>query len=475
MLTRDRVERLTFRFDRATVMRLKHEEDRVVVLFVNATSDLPPQRLTPPGTHVSSIELRQVAHGGTMWLGASILMKKASTTGILLQAFSDRLVMYCPTDSQQRLSMWSAKAGPVMSYAFAKLPQFEVDYKSMEEKARTDLASTVNGSSTFAIREEQPKNAVPIPAPETDAEKPSGSPALAWQKEQISPAVQPAAVRKEPSVIRFIIAKNNVNLRIGPSASDSILCRLSLGTVATGIAKQGTWVKVSAAIATGWVTMAMVVDSGSAPKELLDKVEQARARQLEKTAALEKAAQSKALKEKLLEEQQAQKQLQQQKLLEEQQANKAAALAAREAQEKRAAQQTAQKELAAKAAAARDSTLRYNAAVQDSVEKAKRYHGPRLVEYHVFGRDPFLPLSRDSDSPVPTVEDLNLVGILYDQADRIGLFEDRQDKSRAYALRENDPVQNGYVLRVQPDKVLFLINELGISRTYALKLTKEKQ
>ena len=68
-----------------------------------------------------------------------------------------------------------------------------------------------------------------------------------------------------------------------------------------------------------------------------------------------------------------------------------------------------------------------------------------------------------------------LVGVLYDQVDRIGLFEDKQDKTKAYALRENDPVQNGYVLRVQPDKVLFLINELGISRTYALKLTKEKQ
>jgi hypothetical protein len=117
--------------------------------------------------------------------------------------------------------------------------------------------------------------------------------------------------------------------------------------------------------------------------------------------------------------------------------------------------------------------VRYAAAVQESVQTVKNLPAKKLVEYHVYGRDPFLPLSRDDESPVPNVEGLNLIGILYDEADRIALFED--GKGKAYALRENDPVQNGYLLRVQPDKVLFLLNELGISRTYAMKLSKEKE
>lgn len=95
----------------------------------------------------------------------------------------------------------------------------------------------------------------------------------------------------------------------------------------------------------------------------------------------------------------------------------------------------------------------------------------------MFGRDPFLPISNDEEGPVPNVENLTLVGILYDQADRIALFESSKANanSKAYALRENDPVRNGYILRIQPDKVLFLLNDLGISRTYAMKLTREKE
>jgi uncharacterized protein YgiM (DUF1202 family) len=469
LLARDRVERLTFQFDRPTVMRLKREDDRFVVLFVNATSNLTAQRLVPPSTQLSGIELKQIAHGGTMWLGASLYMKQAAAAGVLLQAFSDRLVIYCATDSLQRLSVWSAKTGPVMLYHFVKIPQFEVDYKGMEEKAKNDLTAPVTDASTFAIRdvERQPKKAEPV----SQQTPPPKVPAPV-QPPVSTPAAQPPVIKKEHVDIRLLVVKNNVNLRSGPSSSDSILCRLPAGTAASPLAKQDGWVKILTASASGWVSSGMVVDSSRAPKELLEKVEVLRAKQLEKIAAEEKAAARAAEKTKLLEEQKAQKQ----KQIEEKQAQKEAEAAAKEklAAEQKTLKQ-AEADRVAKAAIARDSVLKYNAVKQDSMEKAKRYQGPKLVEYHVYGRDPFLPLSRNQDSPVPNVEDLNLVGILYDQADRIGLFENKQDKTRAYALRENDPVENGYVLRVQPDKVLFLINELGISRTYALKLTREKQ
>jgi hypothetical protein len=483
LLARDRVERITFQFDRATVMRLKREADRVVVLFVNATSDLSAQRLAPPSVQLARIELRQVAHGGTMWLGASLFPKTGSASGVLLQAFSDRLVIFCATDSTERLSVWSARNGPSLSYPFVKIPQFGVDYKSMEEKARLDAtAPAIGGASTFAISDEQPVKPAVAPAqepsptptsqPSTTTQLPaSRAEARAQSVPESSPPAQPLR-KKEPATVRVLVSRNSVNLRAGPTSSDSVLCRLPMGTAATPLAKQDAWMKIATEEATGWVAAAMVVDSADAPGELLEKMKQLQARLLEKKAAEEKAAVLKAQKERLLEEQKAQKQ----KLLEEQQAKKHAA---REVQEKLALEQKAQKQAkldaAAQAAASRDSALQDSTAQQDSLEKAKRYHGPKLVEYHVYGRDPFLPLSRDRDSPVPYVEDLDLVGILYDQVDRIGLFEDKQDKTRAYALRENDPVQNGSVLRVQPDKVLFLINELGISRTYALKLTKGKQ
>jgi hypothetical protein len=195
---------------------------------------------------------------------------------------------------------------------------------------------------------------------------------------------------------------------------------------------------------------------------------QFQAKQLEKLAVQQKAAQMALSKENAIAEQKTQRQ----KLLEVQQSKKETE---RIAKEKLVAEAAAKKKADEARARALDSAQHYAAHVKDSIEHVKQYVGPKTVVYHVYGRDPFLPLSRDTDSPVPAVENLNVVGILYDQVDRIGLFEDKQDKTRAYALRENDPVKNGYVLRVQPDKVLFLLNEFGISRTYALKLTKDKQ
>jgi hypothetical protein len=220
--------------------------------------------------------------------------------------------------------------------------------------------------------------------------------------------------------------------------------KLAFGESVVQLDKKTTWVKIKTSDTIGWIANTMIIDSTKAPKDLLDKINSGHKKQLEEKIAEEKKTQ-------LLKEQQTKALLAKKKMLD------------------------AQLDSRGKAAShARDSVIQ-SAIVSDSLEKSKQKPETKLVEYHVYGRDPFIALSHTEDSPVPNVEDLNLVGILYDDADRIGLLEDRSDKSKAFAFRENDPVQNGYVLRIQPDKILFLINELGISRTYALKLIKNKE
>jgi hypothetical protein len=92
------------------------------------------------------------------------------------------------------------------------------------------------------------------------------------------------------------------------------------------------------------------------------------------------------------------------------------------------------------------------------------------------GRDPFATLIVDDethDGPierqVPNVEGLRLVGIIVsrDKANR-ALLQDKQDYS--YILKSGDKVRNGYVLRVDSDRVYFQIFEYGWSRTVALAL-----
>jgi hypothetical protein len=210
----------------------------------------------------------------------------------------------------------------------------------------------------------------------------------------------------------------------------------------------------------------MALDSGKVPQTLWNKIE---AYDLEK---------------KKLEE----KKLQQEEKV------KAAALAAEKAKAEKLARAQKQAEAAqqakdvqkAKAEAAKmqqkpparlpqELAKAPQASVKDTLQPAPVKTFPKLIEYQVLGRDPFLPLSQDEDGGIPNIENLQLVGILYNSRDRIALFEDMRNKEKSYVLRENEPVRNGYLLRIQTDKVLFLINELGISRTYAMKLYRGKE
>lgn len=102
----------------------------------------------------------------------------------------------------------------------------------------------------------------------------------------------------------------------------------------------------------------------------------------------------------------------------------------------------------------------------------------RLVIKYKGGKykDPFETLinaNRTTNSPiekrVPNIDGLRLVGVIESDAkkDR-ALFEDTD--GFGYILKSGDKVRNGYVLRVETDKVYFQIFEYGWSRTVALQL-----
>jgi hypothetical protein len=111
--------------------------------------------------------------------------------------------------------------------------------------------------------------------------------------------------------------------------------------------------------------------------------------------------------------------------------------------------------------------------IAPSGEVTRKKPGGELVRYKVFGRDPFVPLVRDTASTeLPNVENLRLVGVLEDASERIALVEDFKNGNKAYALRANDPIAYGKVLRVHRDKVVFLIRDFEVSRSYTLGLSK---
>ena len=110
--------------------------------------------------------------------------------------------------------------------------------------------------------------------------------------------------------------------------------------------------------------------------------------------------------------------------------------------------------------------------IAPSGEVTKKTPEGELVKYKIFGRDPFVPLVRDTTTTeLPSVENLRLVGVLEDARERIALLEDFKNGNRAFALRTNDAVAQGKVLRVHRDKVVFLIRDFDVSHTYTLGLS----
>lgn len=123
--------------------------------------------------------------------------------------------------------------------------------------------------------------------------------------------------------------------------------------------------------------------------------------------------------------------------------------------------------------------LPQNMNVEKKIVKAKEPASakPTIKEYRAFGRDPFLPLDKCEFllPDLPNVEEANLVGIIYDNMDRIALIEVKGKKGEieSHTLRENSTIFNGRVLKIKEEEVVFLISEAMYSRKYVLKM-KEK-
>ena len=319
VLHRDKVELLTFVFDGPTTMRLKRGQEKIVVLFVNTTSALSATRFSPPGDSHTVIELKQVMHGGTLWLGATVTLRKDALEGALMQAFSDKLVIYSPSDTLQGLSFWSAARGQSMAYPFVRIPRFEVDYDGMKRKALTDISSDMAMGRTFAVREGAPKT-------EGQSRSPA-APASMSEKEAAAPAA-PAA-KKEPAPVRVLMTKNNVKVCSEPVAGGKVMAKLPLGTVATQIEKKGAWIKIRTPETAGWVSSAMTVDSARAPRAVLDAIDKFNQQRITQ----QKAAEEKAARERLAKEKAEQEKLAKERLVQEQAAQKKADLEAQDGAE----------------------------------------------------------------------------------------------------------------------------------------------
>jgi hypothetical protein len=117
------------------------------------------------------------------------------------------------------------------------------------------------------------------------------------------------------------------------------------------------------------------------------------------------------------------------------------------------------------------------AAVSDSAALRDLTLTPEPYYYESVGRrDIFVSLvsadyiAETEETRRPSSEEVRVVGILWAENDRFALVETGDGRSRI--LREGDPLGDGIVARVQPDRIVVHVNLYGTSRNVTLPLVE---
>jgi hypothetical protein len=97
------------------------------------------------------------------------------------------------------------------------------------------------------------------------------------------------------------------------------------------------------------------------------------------------------------------------------------------------------------------------------------------IVYHTFGvRDPFVPLDPGDAENGLNIDQMKVVGIIFSKSKRMVVLEHVSQSGLSVALKEGDPIQNGRVLRIEKERVIFLLEEFGQTREFALRLQAPK-
>lgn len=474
VLRRGEIEEVIFVFDMPVRAAVKRQDSDVLLAFVNAASNLNDTNLrNVTGSFFGAIRSESAKHPSGDLLKITFSNTK-SDRKLIIEPRGTQVVVGALSDSNPGLFVWSAALGKQVDYQFARLDEnknlSELKNKVAAaserefEKEKTftlkkPASSTTPGAS--GARAETPtekkevsddiQDKVAEPSAKTRQEAPAAtamvsntevekkkettqekSDAPGQQRTSVAVAEQLKSAVSEAPTERLVVIKDAVNFRSKPvtSGNETIISQLSLGAMLTQLEKKGTWYRVRTGQGVeGWIYGSLVKDSSDVNQDVWDEIARKKAPEPpakpDVVASLEKNAPVASPDERV------------------------------------------EERPAAPAPAAGDKTV--------SPERPAPPPKPQPIRYKRSGRDPFIRLTgKTSDEEYPDVELVRLVGILFDQDDRVALLENKAEKGKAYALREGDRVKNGKLLRIERERVYFLVTEFDLSRTVILRLEKDK-
>ncbi len=442
IIQRSDVEELVVEADKPIQIISKEKGRRVLAILRGAISDFGDSRIAPDiPSAFRGIRVQQSRRRGEAVTGVTVTISPDSPARPIVRIEDQRMVVYVARRGTGAFAIWSARQGKALSYEFAETVAGRVDYDRMSRQARADLQEGVPAGATFRIA--AGLGGPPAGASETKAAHDAGR---AQANPQSEPGTKKPSDRQQPPADqsphppetaaaaaprRVVIVREYVNFRSEPSAAsdESIIMQLPSGTMGTVLERRGKWRRMQTdSDVVGWVFEALIQDSASVPERVWATFKTGNER-VETGNAVESSP----------------------------------------------VQEVYQLERAPEAPPVAETIEDSSRLRPPPVDTANAKPQKKMVIYTIYGRDPFLPLDPESleRSEFPNVESAVLVGVMYDQADKIALVEDQTNREIAYALREGDRVDGGRVLKIEPRRVVFLLTEMGVSRTFSLNF-KEK-
>ncbi|MDM7916827.1 MAG: hypothetical protein QUU85_16425, partial [Candidatus Eisenbacteria bacterium] len=122
----------------------------------------------------------------------------------------------------------------------------------------------------------------------------------------------------------------------------------------------------------------------------------------------------------------------------------------------------------APAAPSTDETIPFDAELDGLLLSPEPYYYQGLGRRDIFVSLVSEQYREDNPPSAPVSSQLHVVGILWAEKDRFALIETDDEKSMI--LREGDPVGDGTVIEILPNRVVIHVTEYGTSRNVSLPL-----
>jgi uncharacterized protein YraI len=379
----------------------------------------------PEGAPFRSVVLRSGSEKeGAGILGATVFIDTARSEPDFKVAFTrgKSVSLFVMNRDNQKAMLWTSGQGLSWKYDFYEMPSYRVDMQSMNKRAIRDARQSLSRDKTFPVAE-TPESGAPKTELSSDNQEVAARGATA----------SPVTDRMSENALMtsmMTVTADNVNVRSLPSKNGSVRKLLARGATVVVTGMKNGWCEIDVDGRKGYVADRFLSSSLAGP---------AASASPEAVAVAEPSSTITTV----------------------------------------AAVNTSTIATVAEAVTP-DAAGGAPSLSNNSPGAAQAFTGSgmkRTIRYQGTGRDPFLPLVSSSVSKdgLPRIENLSLVGILYDDADRIALCEDRINGNQPFSFRESDPVDKGKILKIYRDKVVFLITEFGVSRSFTLEIANATQ